>query len=139
MNNIHDPSVWVCFHRDNISKILFQAPKPAEKSSIEVGSKSEPEAKERNGLSGEWEVLDGPEVDKHRSPSPEIIKKIPPTVKGKPRKGDSVKEKSGEGESKKVPMMPAEHLTSLASMLQKGPTKPNKVCFSILSKVWLLS
>lgn len=139
--------------RSNLSKVLFQS-KPADDSvggatsksaddsvggseESETTARSKENSKENNVISNEWEVLDGPEVAAHRSPSPEIIKKPPPVIKEKPppvikekprKTAEPAKEKSsGDGEAKKTPILPSEHLTSRASMPQKGPVKPAKV------------
>ena len=116
--------------RDNLAKVLFQ-PKVPEDELPEKPASEEHQGRERNGISNEWEVVDGPEQETNTSPSPEIIKKTPPTIKEKPRKtaDQPAKDKSGEVEAKKTPLIPSEHLTSLASILQKGPTKPGKVSF----------
>jgi len=114
--------------RDNLAKVLFQ-PKVAEDV---LPGKPEGEGQqggEKNGISNEWEVVESPKQDTNTSPSPEVIKKPPPTIKEKPRKSTDqpAKDKSGEAEVKKMPLLPSEHLTSLANILQKGPTKPGKV------------
>lgn len=88
----------------------------------------------RDTLSGDWEVIDPPVVAADsKSPvvMPEITKKAPPAVKGKPKvkaptpsSSDNSSSDSAGGESKKVPLvLPSAPMNSLASVLQQGAVK----------------
>lgn len=137
-------------HRSNISKVLFQSRGADGSAAVPVAKPvvlPAEETPESAQIGSDWEVLEltahgspSPDIIKkplsvvaNGSPSPEIIKKPPPTVKGKPRKAadsSSSKETSAGaegGENKKVPILPSAQKSSPANVLQKGPTKPDKV------------
>ena len=91
------------------------------------------DSKARTGrASGDWEILDGTELNVKEGHA-DTSKKPPPMIKVKPRKSidlPSLKEGSpgggGGGEGKKFPILPSAQMSSLANVL-KGPTKAEKV------------